>query len=99
MTLTCILYVYIVPESGQADSVLRKVSSMDSVSVTGFSPNEIVIKLTTSPPTNQIAKTKLENKFKEINGVLRVMLVLAHLSVRDVELQEAFRTNRCCVVF
>ena len=93
------MYVYIVPKPGQADSVLRKVGSMRGVSVTASKSNKIVIRLTTSPPANQSAKTRLENRFKKINGVLHVVLVLPHLDVQNVELQEALRTNRCVLFF
>ena len=92
------MYVHVAPNPGQENKVRKKIELMSGTSVTVSNPNEIIVKLDKCP-ANQASVTRLENKFKQIRGVLRVTPVLPHLNVEDVSLRESFRTNRCVMFF
>lgn len=90
------MFVFVVSEPGKESRVIKKIRKFGDITVKN--DDEIIVKITKAPK-NKSQETQLKNKFEKINGVLRAILVLPHIKVADVKLQEAFHTNRCVLFF
>ena len=83
-------------ESGKLDSVKNKIAQIGN-NVVLTSPNSNTIVVRREGFVNNV--NSIEKEFKKIKGVLHVKVINRHLNRKQVDLKEAFRTNRCRIVF
>jgi len=94
-----LLFIYIETETDSANSVVTELEKLNhTVALSSRHDDAVIIKINNEPKTEKKLR-ELITKDNSISGVTKVTAVPKHLNVREVELEQSLRTNKCRFVF
>lgn len=92
------MFVFIITDTLKIQSVHKQLKSKNIGTVTVNDDNQIILKIDYTQD-QKLEINKLVEEIKKIKGVMRVSVLSPHLNVKDAEIHDAFRTNRCVLFF